>query len=388
MNITLADVWPTRLQSAREKVVQQHPQTAVGVALPSGGLEVLRRRVEACRNDAASLDSLGAALTSREVRALVTGLEQWDGLRQPVSVLLKARARATLVLPLWRAWQKFPHVSAIRELLLMFSEQFGWASAVDPSVSPLVVNWIEADAPGVRIQAWLDADGASYSDLPARADSILLPETPLTKLIRDAVMTHGSQVQLRREGESRLVAWFKELSPPSRVLFGQNYLSQMPLGDWQWNVLRLVEQTFGLPRRPRMEGFWDPLSEEVRREFQRLFIQKKLKEELGHATDRHKYWGRWEKELADIQRGHAGSTRYAILDFGGFGVIEFFEEGNAAYFYDEENLQKMARLKPRHPRELKEWEGPKSRIQHRLIHRGTWSVDADWMVRQWMRKYR
>lgn len=350
-------------------------------------LEELRERVAGAHQKRSALESLSVALGPRQYRALVTALEQWTELRTSVAFLLIHRPRRGLVRPLWRSWQRFPTVPEIRSVLLFFVEQFGWEEAVEHELGSLVDGWVRAADPGVSIQAWLEVHGKSFSDLGQVAGSLLLDETPLTRLVRDAVMTHGSAIQLHREGSTSLILWHEELSPTAKLAFGQNYLVKLRTEEWDRPLLNLIEQGYGLPKRPKVARFWNPVPPHVQTTFQLIFIRHRLVQELGSGTDRQKYWAKWQYELCDVTRGFAGDTRYAVLDFGRFGVIEFFKDGNAAYFYEADKLQRMAQVNPTKSGDLKSWEMPSFgwKVEHRLIHRGHWYPEADDLVSRWKR---
>lgn len=382
------DFTPRRLAAAVERAIELHPGTALApTPLPAEGLGALRGRVAAAGGERDRLDQLARELSPREVRGLVTGLEQWEELRASVAHLVLARAQASLVPPLWRAWQRFPSVDAVRSTLILLAERFGWREAAGEPYAALVAGWVGASAPGVEIQGWLDGLGKSVSDLPGLSACPLAPETPLLKLVRDAVLTHGSSRQLRTEGTRSLLAWSKELAPPQRVLFGRNYLSRIPIDEWDWPALELIERSYGLPKRPRLPQFWHPLPETIRAAFQRHFIRQRLREAFHDDTDRFAYWTRWEDAFHDIQIGKAGDTGYAALRFDRFGAVEFFQVGHAAHFYPEQDLDRILAKRIYAPHDLKERDDlALDGRGNRLIHSpaGGWYGKADRMVNRWI----
>lgn len=384
------DITPRRLTVAVQRAIELHPGTAVApVALPSEGMSALRLRVAATGGERDQLDQLARELSPREVRGLVTGLEQWEEVRESVAHLLLARARASLVSPLWRAWQRFPSVEAVRSTLAMLADRFGWREAVGDPYAELVAGWVHASAPGVEIQGWLDGLGKSYSDLPHLSACPLASDTPLVKLVRDAILTHGSEPQLNTEGTRNLLEWNKELSPPQRMLFGRNYLLRIAPPEWNVALLEHVERTYGLPKRPRIPEFWQPLPESVRNAFQQYFVHRRLREAFGGNSDRYAYWKRWIDTLVEVSLDQAGGVDWALLRFERFGVIEFFEVGNAAYFYDTDRLDRITRSRAYRVADLKEQYYPDFTWgDNRLIHRIGWESTADEMVALWTQKAR
>lgn len=386
----LSSLGPSRLARAREMVVAAHPGTAAApVAVAPDKLAALRRRVAEAGPDREALARLARELAPREVRALVTGLEQWEELRPACAYLLHLRARRGLLVPLWRAWQRFPAVALLRKVLLYYAREFGWEEAAGSAYAELAAEWAADEEPGLRIREWLDGLGKSYSDLPEMSACPLLLNTPLLLLVRGAVLTDGSAAQLEREGGARLHTWSAELGPAQRVRFGRNYLMRIPAADWHRPILDRIEATYGLPRRPKLASFWDGVPEEIRLAFQRIFIGEKLRRAFHDDTDRYEYWMRWSDAFADVQLARAGTVDYAILHFEDFGVVEFFQVGNAAYFYEREQLERIARVDARTPSDLRDLYYPRfaGGEDNRLIHspNGRWYGKASRQVRLWIK---
>ena len=79
--------------------------------------------------------------------------------------------------------------------------------------------------------------------------------------------------------------------------------------------------------------FWDRVSEEHRRDFREYFIVRELDHAFRGDSDRHRFWMDQKRDILEVCHGTAGSTEWALIDFPGFSVVEFFELGNAAYLY-------------------------------------------------------
>lgn len=384
MNLSAQDVQPARLRAVRRKVEEVHPSIADRWTAPAEStLRALRERVELAQHSEEQLLQLAWSLTPREIRWLVTGLEHWEDLRSAVCTLLRERSRQSLIHALWHTWQRRPLLAELSELLAEFGDRYGWKAISGAAYTEQVRKWVLADDPGREIQRWLDLQGLSYSDVPQLAEFPLRPDTPLLRLVRDSVLTFGSTAQLRIEGNERIRAWLPELSPDNRFRFGRNYLVRMPHSEWETSILVNIERSYGLPRSPRVTGFWEPIPEEVRRIFQSFFIKRKLRKAL-EDNDRYEYWVQWSDEMVDVKLGEAGSTPYGVFDFETFGVVEFFEYGKAAYFYPPEKLERLTRGTAKDPAELRQLmvlHGDKNR----LIHRGNWYSRADIMMRRWIR---
>lgn len=380
------DYIPRRLRRARARVVELHPGTVANPReLPAPVLEQLRNRIAAAGANPSLLDAIAGALTAREVRALVGGLERWEDLRPSVLHVLCARIDRSHAPLVWRAWQRNPLVAEIKALATHLGTRFGWAQLAGPSFASQAESWVRAADPGEQIRRWLAENGLSYSDLPHVASLPLQPDTPLFRLVREAVLINGTTAQLRTEGDANISAWIEELAPELKLRSQQNYLAKLPADEWGWPVLVPIERAYGLPLNPRIPRFWEPLPEEVRKAFQQYVIRRKLRKMFGDQ-DRYGYWQRWSGDLLDVEYGRAGDTPYGVLLFGGFGVVEFFEYGNAAYFYPAEDLARLTRGMISNPQDLKELMYLHG-TSNRLIHNHGWHERATQMVHEWITSF-
>lgn len=206
----------------------------------------------------------------------------------------------------------------------------------------------------------------------------------MQRAIATAIFVGGTKVQLQAEGVGALRRGFQELGPLDRMRMGANYLTRIPVTDWDNVFCATLKKAYGLPAAPgALSAFWKAIPKDVQDAFRRLFLVRELTEVLGRDTDRHAYWTGWVDELVDVQRGFAGQTEYAVLRFKGFAVIEFFEVGNAAYFYSDTELRDVLAQTIRSPRDLKEPTG-----SNRLIHSSGWQSYATQMVGSFMRRTR
>jgi hypothetical protein len=379
---------PMRLQAAVVKAVELHPATAAQlVSIDESSLPALRRRVVRAAGSAAALESLALELSPREVRGLLTGLVLWEDLREAVMVLLGLRLRASHLPMLWKAWQRLPLLVELRELVGRLPAE-AW-QFLPPAFAPLAPAWVAVDQPGVALQAWLDKQQMTHSDLPLLGGAGFMADTPLLRLVHEAVLTHGSATQLRRETGSALVRLGREMPVEgTRMLFGRNYLARFAPNEWLLPVVEEVRTWYGLPRRPRLPRFWEAVPEQTRDAFQQLFIRKTL-ERVFRDDERSRYWLRWVSALDDAHEGDAAGTPYVIMLFPKFGVIEFLEWGKAAYFYDRAKAESFAGRRANSPADLREvlfprigWFG-----DNRLIHRDGWTATADNMVAGYTRHY-
>lgn len=379
------DFVPRRLLAARESVQERHPGTAARPAAPDeSSLESLRQRILSAPESGLTLERLADSLSPREVRAAVGGLERWADLRAECAVIVRTRANGRLVPILWTAWQRHPRLDLLQNVVMELGEDFGWELAVGEAYSDAAAEWVSA--PGRGLQQWLDDQGLSASDLPNLAGRPVRPDSPLARLAREFVMTHGSLRQLRDDAE-HLLDWQTELDPEQAILFGRHYLLTLPSKEWTEPLVDVLHGRYGTPKKPKIERFWEPLPDEVKKAFQGRYIRKRIAEEFEGDDDRERFWQRWAGEIAEVSRGWAGSVRYAEIEFSSFVVFEFFEVGNAAYFYTPGDARAVKRGRVRAPKDLKQIKPyPFLRSDNRLIHMRDWWPKADRMIKLWLRK--
>lgn len=382
---TWASFKPSRLEQARQLVVERHPSTGdLRRAAASAELQDLKERIEAHQGDESALEKLSGQLRLSQLRGLALQIGRWEALRDAVAVVLRSRPHRSVFPHLWNTWQRYPRVDVIRELLGEMGEIHGW-SEVAVGYERAVAEWTSSAEPGVGIQEWLNDQGLSYSDMEELADLPLDMEVQLARSAREAVMTDGSSVQLKTEGPRRLVGWFAELASDKRKRFGVNYLSSLEVHRWDRPILEVLRESYGSPLEGR-QAFWGLVPTHLRDAFHRWFIERNLEEALGSDTERHEYWRGWSDELLNVELGKAGRVEYAVLYFKTFAVIEFFKFGNAAYFYPLEKLKEVRRGGATDPGDLKDpGSGFGGTGDNRIIHSGRWQRKADRQVAAWKR---
>lgn len=346
-------------------------------------MDDLYHRVARVADDPAALARLADRLTPKEVRALVAGLDRWKDLREACTALLRRRMTPRLVPLLWRAWQRHPLLEPLQQVLRVGGDEFGWDRAVAKAYTNLAPSWVTAPH---SIVSWLAEEALSLSDLGKLSGRPIDPDSPLAKLLRETLMTSGSPGQLQAEAE-HFPDWYRELQPELKIRFGQHYLQALPPDHWAEHFLNEFGEAYGTPRRPHLPRFWNPIPPRIKEQFQRRYVENRIEEELGHDDERSRFWRRWADHMVDVHRGRAGGVRYAALDFDVFTVFEFFELGNAAYFYLPEDAERMRARTPKAPWALKEqhyyWSPNKD---NRLIHNSSsrWYAKGDYMVNQWL----
>lgn len=351
---------------------------------PAGGaeLEVLLERLKACPATTDALDSFGGALKPREQRGLISALLRRDReLSARIGLALRNHTDRSCVFPLWQMWQKIPTDAVCLDLVRRSVEKHGLGGLMDPTWIPVVSHWIAQD-PVEAILMWANEEKLKLDDLPTVAKSPLVADSPLMDEVWRALLISGSGQQLMREFPRKLQERWLALGPEDAMSFGQNYLGCVPRSAWYRSILTEIRSRYGMPNaRDSRSAFWRPIADEVKRQFHKLLLGWDLREALGGDSERHRYWQRWIDQLRDMELGSAGATGYAVLEFEKFGVIEFFEHGNAAYVYDIDALNRLRATAPRHPKDLKDGRY----CRRRLIHRAGWQVEADSLIQRLLR---
>lgn len=208
------------------------------------------------------------------------------------------------------------------------------------------------------------------------------------------LLAHGTRGALVAQPsgvlEDRLIrgGWGLE----DRVRFGRHYLVTIPgPGEWVEPILEWVLASFGEPATPdsrlrHQDPFWEPLPATVKEAFRRWLLTREVVRFF--EGERAEFWKHY------VQEGNVRDVRLILdgqgfmLDFGGFGVIEFKQIGNAAYLYPREvfraywaeadRLTRPEAFKDRR-RTLKGHWGYRGG-DGRIIHSGDWRPWARYLI--------
>jgi hypothetical protein len=376
---------PIRLRSAVEEALELHPNTSRVLSAVEGSyLEELIEGLQACAADTEALARFGAELTGREHRGLIGALIQQDeSLNARILGALRPNLERYSVAPLWRAWIKAPRDRSTLTLLRAAAEEHGMVEAVAPHWVATADDWMIGE-PIRRITDWADGEALQLRDLGRLAETPFPPDVPLLDELWRYVLTEGSGEQLSREEIVEVRTKGFELGPADVQLFAQNYLSRIPDQDWDTPVLEGVREKYGLPgAQGSRERFWRGVPDDARGKFSRRFLESELERAFDgdESSDRHVFWERYLDDMRAIDRGVAGSTAYAIMEFPTFGVVEFFRKDNAAYFYSLEEIKRFRSIRPTDPRDLKTG-------RDRLIHRRGWEFLAHVTMMSRLRLFR
>jgi hypothetical protein len=384
------DFEPTKLREARLKIQAEHPAASAFLEgdADDSRLRELRARVERVAGDEEETEKLAWSLSRRESTTIVRAIGVWKDLRDTVAEIVRIRPKGRFLPLLWSAWQSYPHCPTIETLLKDLASHFGWKEAVGAEFSGPADGWFRAETGLVGIVRWLEQSGHAHEDLP------LLPSTPFrsSAAFQDelffAILTHGSENQLRAIPVKALIDGWNHLGPQSRMEAGRNYLGQVPAKKWSRSCLEDIRHNYGMPGGEKsVAAFWKPIAPSTKESFRRFFIEKDLETAFKRNTERHRYWRRWAGQIVEVRLGEASGVEWALMDFGRFAVLEFFEVGNAAYFYGKKDLRGLPFRRHAQPGDLKKqlFDPVRRYSDNRLIHGESWQAKAEGMVKAWQR---
>ena len=394
---------PKQLPEARAAIQRLHVATRSHPRqLDHAQVSALRVRIEeaASAPDAVqALANLARSLVTRELLAAVRAIGLWAELRAAVAAIARERPKRSYVAALWRVWQAYPGSDTVVDLLTEMGPHFGMEQAVGDRYSRDAVEWFGESAPVDSIVRWTAKIGIGWKELASLPESPFMRDTPLVDRVFRRTLQIGSAEQLHRLTNDDILAGWRAMAGASHSDACANFLGRIGPGMWTGRtpVLEEVRANYGLPgAEGSLQTFWDRLSQERRRDFREFFITK----ELGHAfkgdSDRHRFWMEQRREILDVCHGTAGTTEWSLIDFRGFSVVEFFELGNAAYFYPaaEPMLHRIrSRKRASHPSELKKImhhlipNRTGLRDDNRIIHSGGWQDSASRTLRAWKERY-
>ena len=383
---------PQRVTLAAAKVFQLHPDPgSATVTIGPVGSRAVRERLEEAQATGRpeALETLARELTRAELRVVARGVIEWQDLVSAAERVLVFRGSPEVNPILWSNVVAAPDHGISARILsdLIAHPRALWPSGGDKES---LLDWLSGTDVPDRVRTWLDGEMLSLDEERNRVGSLLGRESRLTSRVAGRILQNGARLAIQRE-PSALLQWGWEVLPPEgRIAAGQNYLQGLPPTEWDDGLCREIRDSYGLPRAPTSrQAFWGEVPEEVRRAFQQRFILEAL-ERAFFDHDRKRYWmQRWADSMTEVFDGSAGGTQYVIMLFPGFGVVEFFETGNAAYFYDLETALKFSTARPWSPAGLKrkyryDVDRRAGFSDNRLIHSRDWYSTADRRVARWL----
>jgi hypothetical protein len=164
-----------------------------------------------------------------------------------------------------------------------------------------------------------------------------------------AALTSGSVFFTREDAETTR-AYAKGLVSQSDIrALAIGYLPAIEAESWDDEILELIVQLLHDPRLRR--ELWSGISPEIQDAVALWMNRHKLSEFfLRGAGDKRRFdfWVEFVDHMGPHSAGRIGPGQ-GFFEFPGFGVVEFMETGNAAYFYDQRTYLRMLNRRPPPP---------------------------------------
>jgi hypothetical protein len=247
---------------------------------------------------------------------------------------------------------------------------------IDPGQSPEQIFWGAVVADSVDPEVLL-----SSLDIPA--DSMLNED------IQRHLLTQGDLFAWMAESAERLVAAFERFPPTVRVrALSRGHANFEPVA--QRSSVKSVSQLAQVgaladairDRKELMSGL-ESVDVNAYRWWRTVLLATALSSffSQGHDNERFEFWADFLPWMQDVN-GDLENGRL-FIDFGGFGVIEFADQNNAAYVYEPDVFNELMALglagTARSNNDFKD----RTRVFKRITHRRGWQGRARQRLRQW-----
>ncbi len=350
------------------------------------------------QNPHVALTILARRLLERELLTVVHAVGKWTDLDDEVMMIARQRPMPAQVPVLWRSWQAFPRREPVVELLVEMADRYGMERATTELYAGDALGWLKEKQPIDAVVRWTRRRRIAWDELSEMPESPFKADTPLIRQVFHRTLQIGSRQQLLAMPQETVLDGWSQMSGERHADACANFLERVEPEMWQgWEkTLESVRESYGMPgAQGTTSMFWKRVSEERRAAFRRHFVTLELEIAFeGDATpDRRSFWMSQRGKIVSVRHGTAGETRWSLIDFPGFSVIEFFEVGNAAYLYpvDHEILRKIkSGRRMSQPSELKKVlhsDFAPHRDNWIIHHSGNWQYYASKILDTWRARF-
>jgi hypothetical protein len=334
------EVQSNSLDVILEKVREQHPFRRSECPTPSGTfIDEVREKLEECHKD--GLQHLAYEFDVRKLLACVEiiAIDGEGAVAEKAAMVLRFRPREQTII---RGWLKLVRSYPLALLEKMLRDLISIKGFIplekDRRVSPKAPFWFVSKtvADGI-LNDYRKTPEASKLDDYLR-NNLLDPEEGLYQEVWRQMLSNGKASDLRREKPTRFLDEFgKAVNAPYLAGFCQHYLNVLDgRRDWAEPILEFVNDEFGLPvdskQRYRFDTkFWQGVADDAKAEFRKWLILREI--ETFFEGERADFWRFFVEatKVRNVQEILEGEG--FMLEFDGFGVVEFKNVGNAAYMY-------------------------------------------------------
>ena len=171
--------------------------------------------------------------------------------------------------------------------------------------------------------------------LSPRTEPARWEDLPLGRHCLLALLTRPASGMFRLESPSDLVRWAEAVlkHPDTFRAFAKSYLETIDIDLWAAAVVDAILDRLGDPRlQPeRWEGFSDRIIRAIIRRINLGKLDEFFAKGAGDQA-RFEFWKQFVDHMGPRSEGRIHDGQ-GFFEFPGFGVIEFMQVGNAAYFY-------------------------------------------------------
>jgi len=277
----------------------------------------------------------------------IVALEGDESLLTKASNVLELRPRDSITRSVWfKLKTNYPCISLESLLKSLISANGPYALKKDPNISDDIILWMFS--PTISKGLLKNYQSQKYK---SGLDKNLLhnfieEEDGLYQESWRVLLIDGSADAIQIESSTRILQEYDKITNVNhRNEFGQHYLNTICSCDaWKEPILEYILGKYGIPKEPAHKAqleteFWKSVSKDAKREFRRWLILKEI--ESFFEGERAEFWREYydEGKIIDVQKILNGDG--FMLEFDGFGVIEFKYVGNAAYVYPSSVFKKF-----------------------------------------------
>ncbi len=361
-----------RLAKTAEVVLRDHPTAE---ELVYADLDDLIHRILALVSET-PLELLPAIARSFNRKERLASLDAYVAangaeLRRKMEIVLTAVPRKEHIRPAWRCCVHHCTVPGFLKTISAIADgvKKKFENPTDPRYALMLDRFATEDLYGRVIQE-LEEMASTLEDWVVRetVQGTKIPlDSTLAKQLRRAVLTRASGKLLLHHGTTWLRSSGEELRDKDYQEFGAHYLSEVAPNQWADSISDDIIDKYELPAGGH--SFWKKVPKSVRDIFQKRMAEKKLKEffkDLYDPDNRFAFWREHIVHFVDVK--FPIGREQLFIAFKRFGVVEFRDTGNAAYFYEKDHFPwVMSQIG-----EKNEFLKDQYKAFHRLIHSGNW----------------
>lgn len=280
------------------------------------------------------MQSLAFSFSTRELYIICAHLHELlseSGLEDKPLLVLKLRFRKGYLRIVHRLVQEFPYDSGIISFYHELLAQPNLATILD--INEVLVPWLRGIT---RISPFPEAMASSIRNSNASITTAFErlkfgTGTRLYESVMRHVLTTAKTNDFENNPTHEWMAHVLGWPVAEQAMVFDRYCATLPLDHFETQWLKAIEKRYATPETSKNQYFWKRVSDEARKKYKIWFIGN-IMDIFFSDNRRLVYWKKWLERVEDVW--HVSSRQQLFLDFGSFGVIEFGETGNAAYFYE------------------------------------------------------